>query len=70
MRLYKITAINTSKGEQPDTETHWVGSKSEGVTKRKELLAEGWTRRELTETEVDIPTNKEGLLAWLNGNVE
>lgn len=70
MRLYKITALNTSMSEQPDTETHWVGSKSESVTKRKELLAEGWTRRELTETEVDIPTNKGGLLAWLNKNVK
>lgn len=69
MRLYKITAVNTSGGNQPDTETHWVGSKSEGVAMRKKLLAEGWTRCELAEVEIDIPTNKEGLLAWLNGTV-
>lgn len=68
MRLYKITALNTSKGEQPDSETHWVGSKAEGVAKRKQLAVEGWTRKEINEVEIEVPTNKEGLLQWLNSN--
>lgn len=69
MKLYRIAAVNTSKGEQPDLETHWVGSKAEGVLKRKQLAAEGWTRKEISEVEVEIPTDKKGLLEWLNKNV-
>ena len=62
MRLYKITANDGTA----DPETHWVGSKADGVAKRKVLAAEGWTRKEINEVEVEVPTNKEGLLAFLN----
>lgn len=62
MRLYKITANDGTAG----SETHWVGSKAEGVAKRKQLATEGWTRKEIDEVEVEVPTNKEGLLQWLN----
>lgn len=63
MRLYKITAADGTT----DCETHWVSSKADGVAKRKQLAAEGWARKEISEVEVEVPTNKEGLLAWLNG---
>lgn len=65
MRLYKITARDGTV----NNETHWVGSKAEGVAKRKQLAAEGWARKEIDEVEVEVPTNKEGLLTWLNSNV-
>jgi hypothetical protein len=62
MRLYKITASDGAD----EREIHWVGSKADGVASRKQLAAAGWQRREISEVEVDVPTNKEGLLQWLN----
>lgn len=71
MRLYKIIAKNPSDASAnlPDTETVWVGSKAEGVDARKKMADDGWKRKEITEVEVDVPTDKAGLLAFLNANV-
>lgn len=71
MRLYKITAKNPSAacGELPDSETVWVGSKSDGVAARKKMTDDGWKRKEIEEVEVDVPTSKVELLEWLNQNV-
>lgn len=71
MRLYKITAKNPSDDSAalPDSETVWVGAKSEGVAARKQMAEDGWKRKEITEVEVDVPTDKAGLLAFLNANV-
>jgi len=69
MRLYKITAKNPSEANLPDTETVWVGSKSEGVVARKKMADDGWKRKEITEVETEVPTDKTGLLAFLNANV-
>lgn len=66
MRLYKISALNTSQGGQPDSEVHWLGTQGECVLRRKQLAAEGWTRKEIDTLEVDVPTDKAGLLAFLN----
>ena len=66
MRLYKISALNTSQGDQPDSETHWVGSLADASAKRKQLTAEGWTRKEVETIEIDVPTDKAGLLGFLN----
>lgn len=67
MRLYKITTLDTSKAGDRKPETHWAGSKADGVVVRKKLANEGWVRKEITEVEVDVPTDKIGLLAYLNG---
>ena len=67
MKLYRIQALNTSHGDTPDSETHWVGSQSEAGSKRKDLVAQGWKRAELTTEEIDVPTDKKGLLGFLNG---
>lgn len=64
MRLYKIKAAGNGDAL---TKTIYVGSKAEGVTERKKLYDEGFARKEVTEVEVDIPTDKAGLIAWLNG---
>lgn len=64
MKLYKIKA--SGNGEAL-TKTMWVGSKDEGVAARKALYEEGYARKEVTEVMVDVPTDKAGLLAWLNG---
>jgi hypothetical protein len=66
MRLYKIIATNTNGEDLPDREIHWVGSKAEGVQARKKLYDEGWRRKDVEETEVDVPTDKAGLLEFLN----
>jgi hypothetical protein len=63
MRLYKIKA--SGNGEVL-IKTKWVGSAAEGVATRKELYAEGFARKEVVETQVDVPTDKAGLLEWLN----
>lgn len=66
MRLYKITAHTT---RMPlIRETKYVGSKSDGVIVRKALLEEGFMRKEIEEVEIDVPTDKVGLLEWLNKN--
>lgn len=59
MKLYKI--------EAKDNDTQWVGSQSEAATARKHLGAKGIKRNEITTTEVEVPTNKAGLLEFLNG---
>jgi len=64
MRLYKISAKSNDESLAP--RSVWVGSKAEGVTARKEFLEAGFVRRELTEEAVDVPTNKDGLLVFLN----
>jgi hypothetical protein len=69
MRLYKIVASNPSEANLPDTETVWVGSKSDGVEARSKLYSAGWRRKEVEETEVEVPTDKAGLIAFLNENV-
>lgn len=61
MRLYKIECQTE---EAPMTQ--FVGTKSEGVDARKKLYADGFTRKEVVETEVDVPTDKAGLIAFLN----
>lgn len=71
MKLYRITALNTSHGQTPDSELHWVASKAEAASKRKELVASGFKRAEINTEEIDVPTDKKGLLGFLNslGNV-
>ena len=62
MKLYRITATQ-------DDENHtavWVGSQADAGKARKELVAKGFKRAEINTEEVDVPTNKEGLLAFLN----
>ena len=68
MRFYKIVAKNSADESLTD-KTQWVVSKSDGVVARKALYDAGWRRKEVEETEVDVPTDKAGLLAWLNENV-
>lgn len=67
MKLYKITAKNTGGlNDTPDSETHWVGSLAEASGKRKQLVSEGFKRADLTTDEVEVPTDKKGLLGFLN----
>lgn len=64
MKLYKIKAAGNGDAL---IKTIWVGSKDEGVAERKKLYDAGYARKEVTEVQVDVPTDKTGMLAWLNG---
>lgn len=68
MRLYKISAIRSadSNSELPDSEINWVGSLADASAKRKQLALEGWSRKEIETQEIDVPTDKAGLMAYLN----
>ena len=67
MRLYKIIATNTNGASDiTKPKTQWVGSLADGVQARKKMMTEGYRRKDITETEVDVPTDKAGLLEFLN----
>ena len=66
MKPYQIIAIRSTDSEAPDSEIHWVGSQADAAKKRKELVSSGFKRAEIETVEVDVPTDKAGLLAWLN----
>lgn len=65
MRLYKIVATSPTPDEFP-SETLWVGSLSEGVAARKVLADKGFRRKDINESMIDVPTDKNGLLTFLN----
>lgn len=67
MRLYKITATNALSETLP---TLWAGSLTEAAKARKDMLALGANRASTDTQELDIPTNKDGLLEWLRSNVK
>jgi hypothetical protein len=64
MKLQKITASQIGA-----VRTVFAGSQSEAAGLRKQLVSEGgYKRADITTTEVDVPTDKKGLLEWLNAN--
>lgn len=60
MKLYRVSANADVQ------KIVWVGTQSDAAKTRKELVADGFKRAELSTEEVDVPTNKEGLLEFLN----
>lgn len=70
MRLYKITASvdhpTSADGDARLKVTKYVGSQAEAAATRKELLDQGATRKGTETFEVDVPTDKAGLMAFLN----
>lgn len=66
MKFYKITghvgipAVKTVK---------WVVSQAEAASTRKEMVSAGTKRADIETDEVDVPTSKTELVAWLNDNV-
>lgn len=68
MRLYKITAIiATVDNASSAAHVKYVGSQADAASARKEFLDLGATRKDTETLEVDVPTDKAGLLAFLNG---
>lgn len=70
MKLYKTTASQTIESDT-DTKVRWAGSQAEAASDRKVFNSSlGFKRSEINTEEVDVPTDKKGLLAWLNENVK
>lgn len=62
MRLYKVS-VRGSEAIKP----RYVGSQAEAASARKVLnTIQKIPRDQIDTDEVDIPTDKKGLLAWLN----
>lgn len=61
MKLYRVSANADVQ------KVIWVGTQSDAGKARKELVADGFKRAEIETEEIDVPTNKEGLLSFLNG---
>lgn len=66
MKLYRLECNNDDK-ESPFVQ--WVGTQAAVSKARKEWMQnEGFKRTEITDEEVEVPTNKAGLLDFLNDN--
>lgn len=65
MKLYKTIAID--KGGELPHQVSWQASADTASKARTAVKADGF---KATSEAVEIPTNKEGLLAWLNENVK
>jgi hypothetical protein len=61
MKLYRIMAA-----AEGDVVVRWVGSQADAGKTRKELVADGFKRADIETEEVDVPTNKDKLIAFLN----
>lgn len=66
MKLYLITS--KTKVDVGDTleASEFVGSQAEAATVRARMNKDGIPRKDITTTAVDVPTDKEGLLRFLN----
>ena len=65
MKLYLVHAIvSTSSGGYMTHE--WVGTQADAARVRKQYIADGATKDEAKIQEMEVPTNKAGLLEFLN----
>lgn len=62
MNLYKVVA---KKKDEPAV-IKWVGSQSEASSTRRELVEAGFKRVEIETETVSVPTDKLGLIGFLN----
>mgnify|MGYP003544660126 CR=1 FL=1 len=63
MKLYKTTV---SPGDK--TTVSWQGTQADAASVRKRAMDDGAKRKDVTTEDVEVPTDKAGLLAWLNAN--
>lgn len=65
MKFHLVTArIDAGPGYEEVSE--FVASQADAATVRARLVKEGTPRKNITTTAVDVPTDKEGLLRFLN----
>ena len=61
MRLYRVTGPLAGVAT-----ARFVGTQGEAAARRKALVEAGARRAELTTEEVEVPTDKKGLIEFLN----
>ncbi len=66
MNLYLVTAKIDVYADGPHEASEFVGSQAEAGTVRARMVKEGTPRKNITTTAVNVPTDKEGLLRFLN----
>lgn len=64
MRLYKTNFIDDAADEGRREQATWSGTQADAAKDRKRLKTEGM--RSIETEEVDVPTDKAGLLQFLN----
>ena len=64
MKAYLVYTDATNSELQASAK--FVGTQADAVVERKHLLAAGWRRKEITTIEVEVPTDKAGLISFLN----
>ena len=64
MKLYRITAANGTTAEVEHV--IWAGSQADAAKARKELGGHGYKRADIETEDVEVPTKKEELIAFLN----
>lgn len=69
MKLYRTQHHEPKLDEESSIQLkyHWQGTQADAAACRKDLKAKGHTSIETVD--VDVPTDKAGLLEWLNTNV-
>lgn len=68
MRLYKTIGLaEEDRGDSSQWIAQWQGTQADAAAARKDFKARGLAKIETKE--VDVPTDKAGLLTWLNANV-
>jgi hypothetical protein len=65
MKLYKVHGV-VRTATDASTFCQWVGSQAECAAARKEFIARGGKRVDAQTDEVVVPTDKVGLLKFLN----
>ena len=78
---YRITSFDPSTAgaangyvvndqDANDRTVVWAVSQADAAAARKVMTTDGFTRKEITTDEVDVPTSKAELLAWLTANMK
>lgn len=68
MKLYKTTITASSGNLDETTKVSWQGTQADSASVRKKAMDDGAKRKDVTTEDVEVPTDKAGLLAWLNAN--
>lgn len=67
MRLYKTVGLSEQDtGDASSWITKWDGTQADAAARRKEFKANELGK--IKTEEVDVPTSKQELLAWLNAH--
>jgi hypothetical protein len=65
MKAYRVEALLQGTLQGVNT-VRFVGSAAEAASRRAALVKSGMYRADITTTQVEIPTNKDDLLDYLN----